>query len=605
VAPAAPAAAALALALAVADGWGFAAAGFPILLLDLARQWLRWGLLTGGAGALLFAVLHPPLARRLPGTLALAVAGAVAAAPAVGAGGYLLNRRLGVRPAELLESYAGARNLLYLAACGVALGLALAGARRALRRGDPGARRAAWWVAAGLAPLVAVEAAGGLLVATAPPKDRPDVLVLLVDALRADHLGAYGHRRPTTPALDGLARDSVLFEQAIAQSTFTKTSVASLFTGLFPYRHGVYWGGNRENPETVTSDVLPQRLTTLAEVLGAHGYLTAAWVQNSHLRRFMGFAQGFVAWHDQQGPIERINRRVGRFAVGPGRRHPYFAYVHYIDLHDPYRPRPPYDALFGDTGGVYDGVDFAAWGAYLDDLRAGRRRLTPGQVERLGALYDGQLRHVDEQIGRLLAELRGAGLYERSLIVLTSDHGEAFMEHGFISHSAAPYDELLRVPLLVKLPGGRFAGARVGEQVRLVDLFPTLLEAVGVTGAPAVDGCSLLPLVRGGASTSTAARPDSCSVAVAEIAEDGDSWTLAVRTQRFKLIRGAGGRDELYDLVEDPGERIDLAGEGRPEEAALARLADSIAAERATTASETIELDSQLIRELKALGYLE
>jgi arylsulfatase A-like enzyme len=523
----------------------------------------------------------------------------------VAAGGYVLNRRLGVRPAELLESYAGTRNLLYLGACALALGLALAGARRALRRPDPGARRAAWLLAAGLAPLVAVEAARGLLVWTAPPKGRPDVLVLLVDALRADRLGAYGHGRPTTPALDALARDSVLFEQAIAQSTFTKTSVASLFTGLFPYRHGVYWGGNRENPERVTSDVLPQRLTTLAEVLHAHGYLTAAWVQNSHLRRFMGFAQGFVAWHDQQGPIERINRRVARFAAGPGRRHPYFAYVHYIDLHDPYRPRPPYDALFGDTAGVYDGVDFAAWGAHLDDLRAGRRRLTAGQLEGLGALYDGQLRHVDDQIGRLLAELRAAGLYDRTLIVLTSDHGEGFMEHGFISHSAAPYDELLRVPLLVKFPGGRFAGARVGEQVRLVDLFPTLLEAVGVTGrstVDAVDGCSLLPLVRGGAST---ARPDQCSVAVAEIAEDGDSWTLAVRTGRFKLIRRQDRPHELYDLVEDPGERVDLAGEGRPEEAALARLAETIAAERATTASEKIELDSQLVRELKALGYLD
>jgi len=198
----------------------------------------------------------------------------------------------------------------------------------------------------------------------------------------------------------------VVFEQAVAQSTFTKTSIASLFTGLNPYRHGVYRGSQRESPERVTSDILPQRATTLAEVLRGHGYLTAAWVQNSHLRGFMGFAQGFVAYFDQQGPVERIARRVEHFMALAARREPTFVYAHFIDLHDPYRPPPPYDAMFGGGHGVYDGIDLAEWGAYLADVRAGNEkamgRLVGPVMKALKGKADPAVVH------RLLKEILGA-----------------------------------------------------------------------------------------------------------------------------------------------------------------------------------------------------
>jgi arylsulfatase A-like enzyme len=439
---------------------------------------------------------------------------------------------------------------------------------------------------------------------------------LLIDALRADHLSSYGYRRQTTPAIDALARDGVLFRQAIAQSTFTKSSIATLFTGRYPFQHGVYWGSLELASGAVISDVLPEEEICLAEELRERGYLTAAWVQNSHLRQVMGFGQGFVSYRDSQGSIERIHRKVRPWLRGAARRYPFFAYLHYIDLHDPYRPPPPYDTLFGDPGDVYGGVDLDEWGAFLAAVREGKRRLSAAEVAGLEALYDGQLRHIDDEIGRLFAELRALGLYDRSLIVVTADHGDGFMEHGFISHSTTPYEELVRVPLVVKLPGGRFAGTVVERQVRLADVMPTILDAVGARRWPRLAGCSLLPLIAEGewfeprSGEPRSGEPDAgdlegdCDLAVIEIAEEGAYPVVAIRRGGWKYIHHQKRPDELYDLARDPGERVNRLPEGGEAAAELERLALEVVARR-PDAADRVELDEQAKRELKALGYLE
>ncbi len=593
-------AAAAGIGAGLVGGWAIADDGFLWMPLHTARTWLRLLFAAALVFTTLWALVRRPLARRLRPARAAAVASGLAALPLVAAGGYALNRALGVRPSQLLEPYALPRNALYLAACAAAWVVVVWLLRRNLA--GPVARTGRWRVAgaAALAAWGLVEA-GHAWVFRGAPKPRPDVLILLVDALRPDRLGAYGHSRDTSPAIDALARDGVVFRQAVSQSTFTKTSIASLFTGRNPYRHGVYWGNKLEVPGRLTSDVLRREEATLAELLARHGFLTGAWVQNSHLRDFMGFDQGFLTYRDQEGSIERIHRRFGSFLAGPGRRYPYFAYLHYIDLHDPYRPPPPYDSMFGPRGAVYDGVDFAAWGAFLAAVEEGRRALTADELRQLRDLYDGQIRRVDDRVGELLGRLRRLGLYDRALIVLTADHGEAFLEHGFISHSAAPYEELVRVPLIVKFPGGRFAGREVVEQVRLVDLLPTVAEEAGVSeplDPRQLDGCALQPLLRG------AARDPGCAVAVSEIAEDGGYPSLAVRAGGWKLIHRAGVPDELYDLERDPGETTNLAGQGRPAEAGLRQVVRSALAARTRLDNPRIELDERLIRELRALGYL-
>jgi arylsulfatase A-like enzyme len=591
------AAALLALAVGARIGWLDGGASFAVLLADAIRLAWRWALPAAFGATLVAAALSVAVDRRWP-RAGVVVAVAVAALPLVALGGYALNRRLGIRPGELVESYALPRNLVYLASCAVLVAAAAILARRAL---DRPARPAIGWVLAAVGPWLLLEAGLFSWSHGGAAKSRPDVLVLLVDALRADHVGAYGYGRATTPAIDALARDAVVFEQAVAQSTFTKSSIASLFTGLNPYRHGVYWGSQRETPTRVTSDVLAPRLTTLAEALRDRGYLTAAWVQNSHLRGFMGFAQGFAAYFDQQGPAERIGDRVERFLGFAGRRESFFVYAHFIDLHDPYRPPAPYDAMFGEPGrDAYAGIDLAEWGAYLAEVREGKRTLDAAQIERLEALYDGQLRRVDDRIGRIVERLKALGIYDSTVIVVTADHGDGFLEHGFISHSTTPYEELVRVPLVVKLAAGRGAGLRIGAQVRLVDVMPTILEVAGVDEDLALDGCSLLPLLRG-----EPARGEDCGLAVSEIAESGDTPTIALRTERTKFIRRPGKPDELYDLAADPRETRNLGGQGLPEEVVMARLADSIGERRKLAQSEQVTLDPQLIRELKALGYLK
>ncbi|MFN7964035.1 MAG: sulfatase, partial [Thermoanaerobaculia bacterium] len=438
------------------------------------------------------------------------------------------------------------------------------------------------------------------------PQPPTPVLIFLIDALRADELSVSGYPKATTPALDVFARDAVRFRQAIAQSTFTKSSVASLFTGRNPYQHGLYWGTQREASGRIRSDVLVEEETTLAEVFRDHGYLTSAWVQNSHLRSFMGFAQGFVDYHDQQGSVERIASRLEPFLAGPGRRYGFFGYVHFIDLHDPYRPPPPYDRLFARGLDVYRGIDFAEWGAFLDQVRKGERRLSEAELAELRGLYDGQLRRVDDRLGQIFARLKASGLYDRSLIVVTADHGDGFGEHGFISHSTTPYEELVRVPLLLKLPGNRHAGQVVGEQVRLIDLAPTLYDALGWKRRSELAGCSLLPLLATGESSAEreAAWPPACRTAVTEIAEEGAEPALALRTEELKLIHRSGG-DELYDLLADPAERHNRIATPGPEGERLLALAATLVEARKASSSRQIQLDERVIRELKALGYVK
>lgn len=602
------------------SGRSFLTAGFPWLTVAQISHNVRWALLIALTFLVAFAILSP-LCRRLLGTRfhllrTVILPATLAAAPWIAWGGFQWNRDHGIKPSIFFEAYALRLNLLFLLACGVLLALACwilakhsprpAASKTAVPE-TPLPKLGFGWLIVVLVFVIGLEASlAHAFRPGATHKSRPDVLILLVDALRADHLGVYGSERPT-PAMDGLARDGLVFEHTISQSTFTKSSIASLFTGRHLYQHGVYWGSHKETPESITSDLLSLDETTLAETLAKQGYLTNAWVQNSHLRDFMGFGQGFVDYHDQQGSIQRIHRQVWPFLSGAAQHYNFFTYLHYIDLHDPYLPKPPYDALYGTQEDVYKDIDLANWGTYLAAVRKGEVVPEAARVDQFRDYYDGLIRMADDEIGHLIAELKRTGLYDSTLIVLTSDHGDAFMEHGFISHSATPYEELSRIPLIVKLPSQQHAGTVIEEQVRLIDVMPTLLGIVGFDTPRPVAGCDLRPLW----DKSLDGRAPSCMLAVSEIAEDGSYPTVAVRSQRFKYVHFEHLDDELYDLVADPSEQhplqlVDLPPESsqRREGELLRKHALEVQSLRQTPAQQ-IELDAQQIRELKALGYLD
>jgi arylsulfatase A-like enzyme len=440
--------------------------------------------------------------------------------------------------------------------------------------------------------------------ATAAPRPAGTVLIL-VDTLRADHLGAYGSPLGLTPHLDDLAEGTTLFERAIAPSSWTRSTVASLFTSRYPTSIGVL---GRE-------DAIAGEVVTLAEVLEAAGFETLAVSTNRNAGPVYGFDQGFdrfevpdlTASYPGDFPIhvaEGVTRKALRFLDerDPGR--PFFLFLHYVDPHDPYLPHPGLLDV-PEPAGRFDGSrrDLSR----LDALPAAE--ITEPDRARIRHLYAGEVRYCDLWIGALLRGLEERRLRDRVVVIVTSDHGEGLWDHGLRSHGRDLYEEQIRVPLIVDLPSAEADDRerrRVTEAVSLVDVAPTILAANGLAPEGAFRGADLMQLVRG------RSRPRRHESVYSELALDGRDLE-ALRHRNQKLIRNRreveSRHTELYDLSVDPHERHDLAGvaqERRGElEAAIQALtaelcSEAVAAERVRES----ELDADTARSLAALGYL-
>jgi arylsulfatase A-like enzyme len=445
--------------------------------------------------------------------------------------------------------------------------------------------------------------------AAAAPAPRPRAVVLIVvDALRPDRLSAYGAARDTSPKLKAFAAGATRFERAVAPSNWTLPSLASLMTGLDPSAHrAVYAPRDPKWPAAAEAGTLrpggsgrldPSR-ATLAELLAARGWRTAAVVSGGFCRSVFGFGQGFAEYHDLGSRLGTLLPLIKEVAAREPER-PYFLYLHLSDVHDPYAPPPPYDALWTDPAyrGPMDGGREA-----LAKVRDGAP-FTKADTEQLLGLYDGAIRELDERLAELLAAL-GPG----AVVALTSDHGEAFGEHGRLQHGGDAYDEQVRVPLIVRAPG-RGAGRVAQPVVGLVDVMPTLLELAGVPAPPGLSGRSLVPLLDGKPWTERPALVE----AVFERRNDPPRpfGVAALRSRERKFIRSLEGRpDELYDLVADPGETRNLAKERPAEAARWAKALDSRlqAARRAAGRLPPVDdapvtLDAGLLEKLRASGYV-
>jgi arylsulfatase A-like enzyme len=374
------------------------------------------------------------------------------------------------------------------------------------------------------------------LVSCGGPRDgepSPHVILYLIDALRADHLGVYGYERRTSPVMDGLAAEAVLFENAYVQTSWTKPSVGSLFTGLFASRHGAIDRG-----QSLRGDV-----PTLAELFQANGYETVAFLTNPNVLPIFGFGRGFDHVFDIESRrlsarAEDVHEAIFEFLDSWSGK-PLFVYVHTRDPHRPYDPPPEYRQLFKP--------------------RDGRAR-TPEQ--KALDFYDGEIHYSDEQLGLLLEDLTRRGILQRSLFVLLSDHGEEFLDHGGISHGKTLFEEVLRVPLVVRLPEGARAGARVKRPVRIMDLLPTVAGFAGLEAPQDIDARSFLPLLVGEDEESVPpplmyAELNSSGHVITSLTVDG---AKVIRRRLPEEQRG----DQLFDLKDDPGELENLA-EVRPD----------------------------------------
>ncbi|HOO78296.1 MAG TPA: sulfatase [bacterium] len=455
-------------------------------------------------------------------------------------------------------------------------------------------------IAATAVILAAAAAAAALLLKR--ERRPPDVLLISIDSLRADHLSCYGYGRNTSPHLDELAEEGTLFAACAATTSWTLPSHISIFTGRDISAHQVVGDGFSLN------DSVP----TLPEALSAAGYATAAFCSSPYLNPAFGFGRGFDLYHntdfDRHGsrdtilPSERerdaghgdvTSERIVELAgdwLGEKRDRPFFLFLHFWDVHYDYIPPAPYDRLFDpDYRGPVTGRDYIHNPAVEEGM-------DPRDLFHIVALYDGEIAWTDRALGELFRVLKERGLWENTLIVVTADHGDEFFEHGGKGHRASLYDEVVHVPLLVKLPGEAPRTDRVEVQTALVDIAPTVLEAAGLAPWAGIQGRSLLPLIRGEAE-------ERDRTALLELLPA----LQALRTPEWKLLYNRErGETAVLDLRRDPAEthRFLVTGPERRRAEALfrRRLAADLAL--APGAGSRVDLSEREMEKLRALGYL-
>jgi arylsulfatase A-like enzyme len=595
---------------AVASWWATHGAGE---LPPIAWAMIAYGLL-GAAGGLGLGIVAAIL--RTDG-FGLALAG-------VGAGlGFVVGRFRVIRDVFLEQLPGGPMTLLVQLAALLATLVVGVLIWRALRGSD--ARRGLLTRPVPAALLVAVLALGWSLATRAmpgppepqhaqrgaAPANAPNIILLMVDTLRADRLGAYGYAKAKTPHMDSLATEGVRGARGFAQASWTRPSVATIFTALYPSSHGAIH----------KADILPDRVETIAEALTKGGYWASGFPNNINVTAAFNFQQGFdeftylapelFFWADEPAakltiynglrlvrerffarrvivynyyqPAEVVVDRAVEWLDGPNaRKGPFFLYLHFMDPHDPYFVHP------------YDGVGYA---------RVANPNPPADVAQKYSDLYDGEIAYLDAQVGRLIDDLKKRGLYDKTLIVLTADHGEEFHEHGGWWHGTTLYDEQTHVPILMKPVAGGARGTVIEELTTSLDIAPTMLAAAGLPIPPVMQGHAL-PLN----GTEAPARENVFSE------EDLEGNSLqAIRSKTTKLITANKGNPrglketELYDVATDPGEQKDLASTDpvlvETMRAALGKA--YLVAQAHKGAGGQVDVDAATKERLRALGYLD
>lgn len=440
-----------------------------------------------------------------------------------------------------------------------------------------------------------------VLVSRAPIESRSHLILISVDCLRTDHLGAYGYERDTSPRIDELAREAALFRTAMSTSSYTLPTHASMLTGLPPSIHGADRLG------------ISASVPYLPELLAEAGYRANAAVSAPFLSPSYGFHRGFHTYRNMLTRAESlVNDGLAMLREGYGQNQ--FLFLHLMDPHWTYSPPEEFITRFRerprDISGLLARVGTAA-------------PPTEREREQIIALYDAEIAYVDQQLGRFFEELKRMDLYDNSLIILTADHGEAFYEHGKWEHSRpwrsdgpGLYEEVVHIPLIVKWPK-ESAAVEIPNVVSQLDIFPTILEAAGLE-PPHGWATSLRRYVDGGSPPPHSRRV--IAEFISHSAEDGAAMQIAFRDRDYKymasfraarieeLFSGDVVKEELYDLGSDPGETRNLlleSADPRPYREALRAYLREPRERLLSPSGEAIVLDESVLEELKALGYVE
>lgn len=430
---------------------------------------------------------------------------------------------------------------------------------------------------------------------------QPNVILITVDTLRADHLGVYGYRRNTSPHVDRFAQDAIVFRWAFCHAPTTRPALSSLMTSFYPHETKVRWNKH----------VLQAEVVTLAEILRAKDYHTAAFVSSFLLRRGSGFEQGFEVYDDRTEDalptlsgwgLQRLaldtTRAVVRWLEG-NHQTPFFLWVHYMDPHGPYTPPPPYHTLF-----VEESTEVTAT-LPINENQSGVGGIP--RYQRLGAhrdaayyvsQYDGEIRFLDQAFGVLIDKLKELRLLERSLILFTADHGEGMGQHNYyFGHRDFLYNELIHVPLIVRLPGHSSEAKEIGYPVGHVDIVPTILELLSIKTSQPFRGRHLL-------------EPHEREI-FAETSETFRRYALAFNGLKLIVDQTGHRRDELYDVRKDPLETVNMLGPALDESLA-ASITEWQTRLNAIRQDDALRLGKPMawdvdgeVNKLRALGYLQ
>ena len=422
------------------------------------------------------------------------------------------------------------------------------------------------WLSATTPPRVAGKA-------PVAPSRRPNIIVITLDTTRADRMGFLGSTRGLTPNLDALAKQSVVFSRAYAQVPLTTPSHAAIFTGTYPqFNHLDYMG-----------QPLEKSLPYLPDLLKKRGYHTAAFVGSfiidPHNIVATGFGRGFDTYdanfhnrahgEDRYQSVERRAEVVVDHALAWLKAHPqgpFLMWVHCYDAHAPYDPPPPYKQKYASE------------------------------------LYDGEIAYTDSAMGKLFAGLKARGVYDSAVIAVMADHGEAFGEHGEHHHGIFLYDETIHVPLLFKLPGQQFAGKRVDGRVRLVDVTPTLLEEIGFPVPSAMQGQSLLNLIKGESGRPNP--PDRPAYSESDYAHRAFGWSALRSWRTGKYLYVDAPEPELYDQSVDPHALTNLVGSAKAVADTMQAQSSDFRKKTSSVQTAQTRLSPEQSESLRALGYV-
>ena len=433
-----------------------------------------------------------------------------------------------------------------------------------------------------------------------PWKDQPNVILVVVDALRADRLGSYGNVRPVSPNIDSYAKGGVIFKDAYSHASHTKLSVASIFTGLLPPDHGVRHAAEVDEVlsggTALVSDAVHPDYTTLAEVMSERGYQTCGIISNPHIMHTMGFGQGFRFYrYVPNVPRAKLINNIALDWFEKVRPKKYFLYLHYMDVHAPYHPPEEYRrrAVMGRASAK------AFWenGPYTGEVES-------GDIEYTKALYDAQITYWDHEFKVFMDELRRAGRLMNTVVIVTSDHGEEFYDHGGFGHGYTVYNEMIKVPLIVFYPDYELdAGVVREERVMLTDLYPTISAMAGEKALPELSpGTDLFKngLAGGGWLHDLFTGHTRMVYAETFYGEKPRAYYQG----RHKLVYNEkSGEHELYDLLSDPEEKIDIAGEKSAR--GLYEGLDRIMARKPVFGkSPEAVMSKDALQDLRSLGYI-